>query len=257
MSVMRSRMGMAAVLLALWLGNGLPPASPVATGEPPGRLGESLDLAAAAVTGPDSEHVSDDAYDLVRSGHREANVDSTASSSADCDGCSADATLVHVVYLDRPTETTLDNVAMAWSWCTDCRTTALSVQVVVLRSPQLVRANNRAMAVNVGCKGCLAAAAAFQLVVVGSRWERVSPGALDELRRWAAEKAAALRVEPSAGASPVGLEEPAEAALDQLEALVSEELGGISALERDADLQVAVPDPPADSAPDPVAGDRV
>lgn len=254
MSVMRSRMGVAAVLLALWLGNGVVPASP---GQAPGRPGQPLDLAATALTGPDSPHVTDDAYDLVRSGHGEANVDSTASSSADCDGCTADATLVHVVYLDRPTETTLDNVTVASSQCSDCRATAISVQVVVLRSPQLVRANNRAMAVNVGCEGCLAAAAAFQLVVVGSRWERVSPAALDELRRWAAEQAAALRGEPSVDASLVGLEDPAQAALDQLEALVSEELGGSTALERDADLQVAVPDQPAEPAPDPVAGDRV
>ncbi|HEX6921610.1 MAG TPA: hypothetical protein VF314_15440, partial [Actinomycetes bacterium] len=256
-----SRLGAGAALLALWLGTGTAAGnswgSPGewwgASGESPGPS-NSLDLVATALTGPDSQNITDDAYGLTRSGDPEPTVDSTASSSADCDGCTADSTLVHVVYLDRSAQATLDNVSAAWSTCRDCRATAIAVQVIVLRAPQSVRANNRALAVNADCERCHAAAAAFQLVVASDRWDRLSRAELDELRRWAAEQAAALQGDPSgAAASPVRDQDRTQAALDQLEALVSEELDGSVTVDRDVDVEIATPNP-AMPTPGPVAG---
>ena len=152
---------------------------------------------------------------------------------------------------------------MAWSQCVGCRATALSVQVVILRSPYTVRANNRALAVNAACESCLTSAAAFQIVVVGGRRERLTRAAHDELERWVAEQAAAMRSAVPAGdpgVAPSGLrtvaDEPdATALLDELEALLRSELGGLQTIERDADVSAGEPEPvgepAAEATPEP------
>lgn len=223
---------------------------------------EPLDLAAAALTGPGTPNVVQDAQLDDRSGRHTAEVDTTASASATCDDCTADAGALHVVYLERPTEASLDNVAVAWAQCVGCRATALSVQVVVLRSPQTVRANNRALAVNATCERCLTSAAAFQLVVVGGRKDRLSRAAHEELEQWVAQQAAAMRtavpaadptVAPTAlrtvedGPDPLGL-------LDELEALLGTQLGGAQTVERDVDVSTGEA-PPADAPGDAGAPD--
>lgn len=245
----------AGALLALGLTAGAVQASPASWWRSHGS--DPLDLAAAALTGPDSPHAVQDAQRDDRSGRGAAEVDTTSAASATCEDCTADASALHVVYLDRPTEATLDNVATAWSQCAGCRSTSLSVQVVVLRRPQAVRANNRSLSVNAACERCLSSAAAFQIVVVGERRDRLSRAAHAELEQWVADLAAAMRVAVPAEATvapsafTVASDVPdGQALLDELEALLGDQLGGVQTLERDADLTTGEPAPQPEPAPD-------
>lgn len=201
----------------------------------------SLDLAASALTGPNTPEAVDDAWLIARSGHRPAKVDTSASASASCDDCTADSTSVHIVYLDRPIQTTLDNVSIAWSECTHCRATAVSVQVIVLRSPQTIIANNRALALNASCTACVTGAAAFQLVVIGDRRDRLSRSAQAELREWVASLAAELRNAAGvARRAATGAGTSTTSALDQLEAMVDDALGGARTLKSGAEIRTAI-----------------
>jgi hypothetical protein len=225
------------------------------------RFGGGFDLAASALTGPNTAEAVDEAWLIARSGSRLAKADTSASASAGCDDCTADSTALHIVYLDRPVQATLDNVSIAWSECTGCRATAVSVQVVVLRSPQTVIANNRALALNAACKACVTGAAAFQLVVIGDRRDRLSRAAQAELREWVASVAAELRNAPqvsqTTAADPIT---STTSALDQLEAMVDDALGGARTVNRDADIRTGTeaaapeaPPSPSGSAPSPSA----
>jgi hypothetical protein len=255
--VSRARVRVGGAVLALGLAASVVQVSPAWWSRHQFR--EPLDLAAAALTGPESPNVVQDAHEDDRSWRRAAEVDTTASASAGCDGCTADSSALHIVHLDRPAEATLDNVGVAWSQCVGCRSTALSVQVVVLRSPQTVRANNRALAVNAACESCLTSALAFQIVVVGGRRERLSRAAHDELERWVSEQADALRAAVPAGdpgVAPSGLrtvaDEPdATALLDELEDLLRGQLGGMQTIERDAEASTGAPEPVGEPAAEP------
>ena len=251
-----SRSGAAGVLLAVVVAGGFVHRTAY---EPPRYRDDGVDLTASALTAPDSSTAVDDAYLVSWSGDRRERVDTTASANASCDDCSADSTALQIVYLNRPTEVVLNNVGVAWSQCAGCRTTAVSVQVVVLRSAQQIHANNRALALNATCEGCVTAAAAYQLVVVGGRERRLSTGQRQELRRWVAEQAAALRGE-GAGTAPTAfrtgssVSPPASTATDALDALaamVSADLGGAETLQRDADVRTSAPEP--DPPPPPTA----
>lgn len=245
-----------AALLALSVGVGVAPArndddsnkSSAVTGRWGQRV-DDIDLAASALSSPDGLNVRDDAYDEARSRRRAARVDTTSSAASTCDDCTAEGTALHIVYVDRPSEAVLDNVAAAWATCTGCRATTLSVQVVIVRQPQTVQANNRALAVNAACERCRTEAAAFQLVVIGDRKDRLSWSARQELKLWVEAQAADLRGEAGIAATADGDESPAAAALDELEALVTGELGGGQAIERDVDVQTTTPDAD-DPAPD-------
>ena len=223
------------------------------------EVGSDLDLTASALTGPNDPEAVDDAWLIARSGHRPAKVDTSASASAGCDDCTAESTTVHIVYLDRPVQATLDNVSIAWSECTGCRATAVSVQVVVLRSPQKVIANNRALALNASCKVCVTGAAAFQLVVIGDRRDRLSRSAQAELREWVASLAAELRNAPLVTRrAATAAVTSTTSALDQLEAMVDDGLGGARTLNSDAEIrtstEAAAPEAlpsPSGSAPSP------
>ncbi len=251
-----SRAGAAGLLLAVGLAGGF---SHRSSDESHHDRNDGLDLTASALTGPDVPSAADDEYLVSRSEERRTQVDTTASASASCDDCTADSTALHIVYLDRATDATLDNVGVAWSQCSGCRSTALSVQVVVLRSARLLRANNRALAVNAACDGCVTAAAAFQLVVVGGRDRRLSSSERLELQQWVAQQAAALRGTALAarGFSRSAAPPAATGALDQLEALVSADLGGTTTLQRDADVRTAAPEPKAGQQPGPSPGTTV
>ena len=234
----------AAAVIGLGLAaGGLPPQGNNAAGSAPTRA----DLAAAALAVPDSPDVVDDAMSRFNAVRGFGDVDTTASASAGCDGCSATATALHIAYLDRPTDATVDNVTVAWSQCRDCSATAVSVQVVVLRSPQTVHANNRALAVNAGCAGCRTAAAAFQLVVVGERNDRLTTTDVEQLRRWITDRVVELRAVPATAGSAAPAASAA-APLDQLEALVGRALGGATTVQRDAAVRTgttrATPEPP-------------
>jgi hypothetical protein len=184
-------------------------------------------------------------------------VKTTASAAADCDDCSATATALHIVYLDRPTNATLDNVSVAWSHCVGCSSIAVSVQVVVLRRPQTVLANNRALAVNALCDSCQTASAAYQLVVVGDRRDRLSRSDEEQLREWVIAQAAAMRAAPAPGTAGTSTISLGASPLDQLEALLVDGLGGATTLERDADVKntssISTPDAPESTPTSPPA----
>lgn len=185
-----------------------------------------LDLTASALPVGADAPVTDDVDDRAGSRHRKVKADTTAIASANCDGCTGDASALQVLYLDRPLATTLDNVATAAAQCADCRATAISVQVVVVRHAHEVSANNRALAVNAVCDHCESSALAFQLVVADDSGERLSHGAYRVLKRWVAEQAAALR--GNGGAGSRGFAAPASltgvAAIGSLENLVNDRL---------------------------------
>jgi hypothetical protein len=210
----------------------------------------AVDLTASALTSPGQPNVVDDVVSEGRAWPRRAKVDTTASAAADCDACSADASTLHVVYLDRPTEAVLANVGVAWSRCTACRATALSVQVVVLRSPLQVRADNRALAVNAACDRCRTTSVAYQLVVVGGRGDRLSRSAHRELEQWVADLAAQLRDTSDAAGTALRSDptSPGVDALGELEQLVDGGLGGAETVQRDVDVDTGTGEPPV-SAP--------
>ena len=243
--------GLASAALAVSLAAG---AMHTADHELSDEVGSDLDLTASALTGPNDPEVVDDAWLIARSGHRLAKADTSASASAGCDDCTAESTTVHIVYLDRPVQATLDNVSIAWSECTGCRATAVSVQVVVLRSPQKVIANNRALALNASCKACVTGAAAFQLVVIGDRRYRLSRSVQAELREWVASLAAELRNAPlvTRRAATEGVTSTGSA-LDQLEAMVDDGLGGARTLNSDAEIRTATEAAPPEALPSPSA----
>ncbi|MBO0843750.1 MAG: hypothetical protein J2O46_11220, partial [Nocardioides sp.] len=144
------------------------------------------------------------AYHLTSSSSHELKADTTATTSATCDGCSGQATTLHVLYLRHPRTTQLDNNAIAWAQqCQSCSASALSVQVAVVRGGASVTANNRALATNSACAECQSSAAAVQLVVVSPHAERLSRSALADLRAWVADQSAQLAaLDPGAAAGP-------------------------------------------------------
>lgn len=152
-----------------------------------------VDVTAAANSGPAAEHPVDTAFRVTRVAYRRIKGDATAQASALCDGCTAHAQALHIVFLDWGSGGVVNNVATAWSRCSGCRSSALSVQVVVVRGRLGIEAHNRALAVNADCEGCLAASAAFQIVVAGHERPRLSRADLRELRRWTIAQSAALR----------------------------------------------------------------
>lgn len=115
---------------------------------------------------------------------------STAGSTADCDGCTAEATTLAVVYGNSPGQVRAANLATSTTTaCSDCGTVSISVQVILLRRAGTVQADNRASAVNAGCTGCRASSAAYQTVVVDPRGRPLSSHDLAVLRDWVEDQA--------------------------------------------------------------------
>jgi hypothetical protein len=119
-----------------------------------------------------------------------SETESTAGATADCDGCTAKATALAVVYGNGPGRVRADNLATSMtSSCSGCGTVAVSVQVVMLRRAGTVEANNRATAVNAACTECRASSAAYQTVIVDPRGRRLSARDLAGLRDWLQDQA--------------------------------------------------------------------
>ncbi|MBD8868836.1 hypothetical protein [Nocardioides donggukensis] len=211
----RRRLGVLLALTALLLGS-----LAVSSQAHPRHRVKNLDLTAAAHPTEANPTVLDKASRTKWIGWRPLAVDTSATSSATCDGCRGDAVTLQLVYAHRPGDVALDNAAVAWSQCTDCRATALSVQVVMVRGGHEVTANNRALALNAACEGCLSNSLAVQLVVLDADGDELSHEAEDALRAWVDEQAAALRVDPPAAQRRAG-----PGPLDSLEALVNDDLG--------------------------------
>ncbi len=186
-----------------------------------------MDLTASALTAPESPTVIDNAYDAVRSAHRPVKADAVAAAAATCDGCTADASALHIVHVYAPRRAGVNNVATAWSQCADCRATALSVQVVVVHRQRRVQVNNRALSVNASCDQCLSAAAAFQLVLGGNPKDRMGRRDRMKLKRWVAQQAASLRGDSAAEGSPARTAGSAETALNTLAHLAGDAWQGV------------------------------
>ena len=233
-----ARLAMAALLGGLLLSA----ASSSATGDR--YRTADLDLTASAHAGEPGLLVADEAFDVLGSNRRLVKADTSATTSTGCTGCAADAVTLHVLYLSRSHAAHLENAAVTWvQQCGQCRSTALSVQVVVVGRGE-VTANNRALAVNATCSDCATSAAAYQLVVMEPREERLSHSGLGELRDWVDAQAAALRDAPPAlSRKPEAgrlrtLKRSAARELDSLGVLVNADLGSVTV---SADVDVMRP----------------
>jgi len=146
-----------------------------------------------------------------------SETESTAGATADCDGCSAKATALAVVYGDSRGRVRADNLATSTtSACSGCGTVSVSVQVVLLRRAGTVEANNRATAVNAACTDCRASSAAYQTVVVDPRGRKLSARDLAALRDWVQNQADQMAASAPAQSQRRGAASTSpESALDQ------------------------------------------
>ena len=151
-----------ATVLTCWLTAGVGPAS-----ASPARI---VHLSTVSTAQPTSEdpHVVSTRQRRLHSAARVITVDSAATASSACDGCTGDAVTLQIVYLRHARDMTVENLASAMSSCVGCASSALSVQVVIGQTPQVLTANNRSMAVNSSCTGCTTTAAAYQFVLVSN-----------------------------------------------------------------------------------------
>lgn len=169
-----------------------------------GERERGIDLTATALPTGARPDVRDRAFKVRWSHVGVVQVDTTATGSANCDDCTAEAQALQVLYLHEPRASELNNVATAWTpECKNCRSRALSVQVAIVEGGPEVVANNRSVAANVACVNCATAAAAYQLVVVGAH-DRLTDEEMGELRAWVKSQRRALRAatdtRPEAGA---------------------------------------------------------
>ena len=140
-----------------------------------------LVASAQASSGMPSASESLTAWDKVG---RAGRVTTTATASAACDGCRAEASAVHVVRTIGGGGANADNVAVAWAnGCADCGASAVSVQVVLVTGSVPIVANNRSLAVNALCVGCTSDATAVQYVLVGAKRSDLSEAAQALLRQ--------------------------------------------------------------------------
>jgi hypothetical protein len=127
-----------------------------------------------------------------------SQTESTAGATADCDGCSATATALTVVYGSAVRSVRADNLATSTtSSCTDCGTVSVSLQLVLLRRAGSIEANNRATALNAACTSCRASSAAYQTVIVDPRGRALSASTLAELRDWLQDQADQMAAGPA------------------------------------------------------------
>ena len=201
---------------------------------------DSLDLSSIAISSSAQPRVQDVSFDTERLHGRTVDANTSSAANAECDGCSATATTLGIVYVDKGRAARLDNVATAWNSCTDCSTASVSVQVVIVRRAQQVTANNRALALNAVCQGCRASAAAYQLVMLDPKGKRLSGRDVQALREWVAAQAEAMVAGPARQsllrAAPNG-SGAAPHQLDQLEQRVGSTLGGATTLDRSGEVK--------------------
>jgi hypothetical protein len=190
------------------------------------RQPRDVDLTAAAHPGPGRTTVVDKAFGVSTAFHRDVHADTSATTSATCDGCAGKARALQVLYVRRARDTTLDNQAVAWAQCESCRAAAVSMQVVVVRGTRAVTANNRALALNAACTDCRTSSLAYQLVVVEEERARLSPDAVADLRAWVDRRAADLL----GGARAAGSLRAGSPVVQRVEDLVNDELGSATLL---------------------------
>lgn len=165
----------------------------------PPRPAGSNDLVSSAQPTENRPLVRDRSTTLVRTADRAGTSDAVATASAACAGCRGHARTVQIVVRRHSGHASVDNIATAWASCAGCRSTALSVQVALVQDRGTVVANNRALALTARCTGCLAWAAAYQVVLVNP--ER---GGLRALRRDVLEWVGEIPVGQAAPAGTLG-----------------------------------------------------
>lgn len=131
-----------------------------------------------AATGASASDLSSKVYKVAAGAVRGSAV---ATASITCDGCSADAVTMQVLYARTVRTISVNNVAAAWAACTGCQGSALSLQIVLARSAGQVVANNRSLALNASCQGCHTAAAAVQIVLISPGQSRLSDAMIGSL----------------------------------------------------------------------------
>lgn len=141
----------------------------------------NIEAASAAIPAQAGDTVGDVSQHVDRLGRRTIRASAVATSSAVCDGCTATAVTMQVIYARSIRSMRIDNVAAAWSACTGCRASALSLQVVITRKAGDITAGNRALAVNATCLDCRTASAAVQIVVVSPSNRELSQSDLSEI----------------------------------------------------------------------------
>jgi hypothetical protein len=140
-------------------------------------------VAALAIPAAPATNVDDDATRFDTAHGYRAKIDTVATASLNCNGCSSHAFTVHVVYALRPHTVVADNVATAWaSACEGCSGWALSLQIVVARSARALTAANRALAFTADCDHCSVKAAAVQIVVIAASERQLAPRQIDSIQ---------------------------------------------------------------------------
>jgi hypothetical protein len=206
----------------------------------------NLEAASAAIPAQAGDNINDLSVHVNRPGSRTIRASAVATGSAICDGCTANAVTMQVIYARSPRVLRIDNVAAAWSSCSGCRAAALSLQVVIARKAGAVTAGNRALAVNAACVDCHTAAMAVQIVIASPSNRELSKADLDgieALRKQLELQVAAQLGAPQAKARMLGQSAPRvvpqpalTSAANQIQALVTNALGGTSA-RRDIQVQ--------------------
>ncbi|HEY3088616.1 MAG TPA: hypothetical protein VGJ59_11195 [Jatrophihabitantaceae bacterium] len=204
--------------------------------DPPPR--HDFTAAAVAIPVAPGTNADDDAIRFATAHGRSAKIDGVATSSLSCDGCSAHAFTVQIVYAPRTRVVIADNVATAWaSQCAGCSGWAVSLQIVVARSAGAVTAANRALSFTTVCDNCSVRAAAVQIVVIAPSDRQLTPRQLDSLEALYERFAGALTpaASPSttgaraAQATPNRTATTITATTEQIQAVVADSLGAISA----------------------------
>jgi len=204
-----------------------------------------IEAASAAIPAQAGDTSKDLSTHIDRPGRRTVRASAVATSSATCDGCSASAVTMQVIYARTLRTLRIDNVAAAWSSCTGCQSAALSLQVVIARKAGVITAGNRALAVNAGCVDCRTAAAAVQIVVVSPSNRELTEADLNGLEslrlQLEAQLAAQLmrpaparaktfaKVAPQAAQQQAAQRQALTSATTRIQALVTNALGGTSA----------------------------
>ena len=199
-----------------------------------------LETASVAIPGTPGANAQDESTLYRRANSHAVRADSVATATSDCDGCSASAITLQIVYAHNARALTADNVATAWSTCTNCRATALSVQVVIGRQAGMITAANRSLALNAACVGCETTAAAIQIILVSPSLREPSGSALARSEALRDELEAQLHLAPRARsarpATPTGRAAPTapvppaiSATTEQIQSILSADLGAISA----------------------------
>lgn len=163
-----------------------------------------------------------------------------------CDGCTAEAVTLQVLYASGARQVVANNVARASSSCTGCRSAALSVQIVVALRPEQVRAVNASEAVNVSCASCTTTAAAYQFVVAADSRRELSAMTRDVIEQIRTQMAMLVADHAETAGSPqltVRLRASLARKGARLEELIERDLGAKVA-KRELDVRATDPAEP-------------